>query len=88
MAFIITSPCLGERYAKCADACPVDCIYPGEHNSQAFMVIDPNICIDCGACLHVCPVNAILDRPEKDHEYAKLNAKLAILFKKKPPIPS
>lgn len=33
----------------------MDCIREGE--DQCY--IDPDICIDCGACLPVCPVDAI-----------------------------
>jgi NAD-dependent dihydropyrimidine dehydrogenase PreA subunit len=39
--------------------------------------IDPVECIDCGACVPVCPVSAIFaldDLPEKWKQYAKLNA--------------
>ena len=86
MTYVITSPCLGERHAKCVDVCPVDCIYPGEHNEKAFMVIDPDVCIDCGACLDVCPVNAIIDKPHNDLFHAKLNEELAKVFKNNPPI--
>ncbi len=86
MTYVITAPCLGERYAKCVDVCPVDCIYPGEHNDKPFMVIDPEVCIDCGACLDVCPVNAIIAKPQEDRFHAKLNEELAKTFKNNPPI--
>lgn len=57
MAFVITSPCEGEKAGECATVCPVDCIEDGK--SQFF--INPEICIDCGACLAVCPVSAIVE---------------------------
>lgn len=36
--------------------CPVDCIEEGP--GQFF--IDPNTCIDCGACVAACPIQAIV----------------------------
>ena len=39
--------------------------------------IDPDECIDCGACESVCPVNAIYyeeDTPEEWKEYLTINA--------------
>ena len=50
------------------------------------MVIDPEVCIDCGACLDVCPVNAIIAKPQEDRFHAKLNEELAKTFKNNPPI--
>ncbi|WP_400241500.1 indolepyruvate ferredoxin oxidoreductase subunit alpha [Niallia sp. JL1B1071] len=55
MAFVITSPCITEKAADCVEVCPVDCIELGKN--QYF--IDPSLCIDCGACEAVCPVEAI-----------------------------
>jgi ferredoxin len=60
MAFVILSPCIGEKAGECVDVCPVDCIEEGK--DQYF--IDPDICIDCGACVVVCPVDAIVDEHE------------------------
>ena len=43
-----------------------------------MLFIDPVECIDCGACVPVCPVSAIFaldDLPEKWKEYAEKNAK-------------
>ena len=43
-------------------ACPVNCISPApgtpEYAEQPMLYIDPKVCIDCGACADVCPVNA------------------------------
>lgn len=86
MAYVITNKCLGEQYAQCVDVCPADCIYPGYHKKKRFMVIDPKRCIDCDACLAVCPVGAIAASEKDDPEYAKINAILAKTFKGNPSV--
>jgi ferredoxin--NADP+ reductase len=43
----------------------VECIVAGEPEEQwPWFYIDPDTCIDCGACVPECPVDAI--RPEED----------------------
>jgi ferredoxin len=82
MAFVIAEPCIGTKDTACVDACPVDCIHP-KKDAEAFakeemLYIDPVECIDCGACVPVCPVSAIFaldDLPEKWKEYTERNAK-------------
>ena len=76
MPYVITEKCLGEQYADCVDVCPVECIHPVEHKGQAFMVIDPDVCIDCGVCLPECPIGAIVASVEEDKEYAEVNKEL------------
>ena len=87
MAFVITEKCLGERYGDCVEVCPVDCIYPGDYQGQVFMIIDPETCIDCGACIPACPIDAIVDAVDKDPAYAKVNAELTPTFKNNPKVP-
>lgn len=68
MAYVITSPCIDEQAADCLDSCPVDCIEKGEDQ----YLIDPSICIDCGACEAVCPVDAIFyeeDVPDEEESF-------------------
>ncbi|HEU5055424.1 MAG TPA: 4Fe-4S binding protein [Kofleriaceae bacterium] len=57
MAYVITQKCAGVCDMACVDVCPCDCIAgpPGVR-----MFIDPDECIDCGACLPVCPADAIV----------------------------
>ena len=72
MAFVITSPCIDEKAADCVSACPVDCIIEGPDQ----FYIDPDICIECGACESVCPVAAIYhenDVPGDETEYIEKN---------------
>lgn len=55
MAYVIAEPCVDVKEKACVDECPVDCIYEGPRT----LYIDPNECVDCGACEPVCPVEAI-----------------------------
>jgi NAD-dependent dihydropyrimidine dehydrogenase PreA subunit len=78
MAYVIAEPCIGTKDTACVDACPVDCIHPKKNTTYddgrptfddvPQLYIDPVECIDCGACVPVCPVSAIFaldDLPEK-----------------------
>ncbi len=80
MAYVIAEPCIGVKDTACVDACPVDCIHPrkneGEFAQAEQLYIDPQECIDCGACVPVCPVSAIFaldDLPEKWSRFAQIN---------------
>src|SRR2546423_1163272 len=82
MAYVIAEPCINTKDTACVDACPVDCIHPKKDNprfaEEEMLYIDPVECIDCGACVPVCPVSAIFaldDLPEKWKAYAERNAK-------------
>jgi len=86
MASVITEKCLGERYAACAAVCPVECIYPGEYQGKPFAVVDPDVCIVCGACISECPVGAIVESQEYDPVWAKINAELAPEWKSHPKV--
>jgi len=45
--------------------CPVDCIVPGKPESEwPLYYIDPDTCIDCGACVPECPFSAIFPEDE------------------------
>ena len=90
VAYVITAPCKGVVDLACIDVCPVDCIHGPEdptgrgkelaniENRDDLMVyINPAECIDCAACVHVCPVFAIFPEekvPKKWQEYIALNA--------------
>jgi ferredoxin len=81
MAYTITEPCIGTKDTACVDVCPVDCIHPTkdepEFESEAMLYIDPDTCIDCGACEPECPVEAIFENdyvPDKWKEYIEKNA--------------
>ena len=86
MAYIIAEPCIGTKDTACVDVCPVDCIHPAKDRAYddgrptfdevLQLYIDPTECIDCGACVPVCPVTAIFaleDLPEKWQAYTETN---------------
>ena len=58
MAYVIAEPCIDVLDISCVSVCPVDCIHYDEGTDRKLF-IDPNECIDCGACEPECPVNAI-----------------------------
>ena len=66
MTYVIAEPCIDEKEKSCIDVCPVDCIHETEH----MLVIDPDECIDCGACEPECPVNAIFPEDQVPAEWA------------------
>lgn len=81
MAYVIAEPCIKVKDTACVDACPVDCIHPrkdeGGFAEAEQLYIDPLECIDCGACVPVCPVSAIfvmVDLPEKWIHFEGVNA--------------
>jgi len=82
MPYIITEPCVGVCDTACVEVCPVDCIHPtreawpekgyDENNLEGKMLyIDPEECIDCGACEPVCPVQAIFAEDEVPADQTK-----------------
>ena len=68
MTHIITSLCL--RDSGCVDVCPVECIIPGKPQEEwPWFYIDPDTCIDCGACVPECPFAAIFPEDEVPAAY-------------------
>lgn len=50
MPYVVAQPCVDVKDKACVDECPVDCIYEGSRS----LYINPNECVDCGACEPVC----------------------------------
>lgn len=65
MAHIVTSKCVGCKFTDCVEVCPVACFY--ELDNQ--VVIHPEDCIDCTACVAECPVEAIYADSALPSEY-------------------
>ncbi len=73
MTYVIGEPCIDVKDRSCVDVCPVDCI----HEVGRMLVIDPEECIDCGACEPECPVEAIYPEdalPAKWEKFTAINA--------------
>jgi ferredoxin len=76
VTYVIGSECIGSRDTSCVSVCPVDCIY----ETERMLVIHPDECIDCGACVPQCPVEAILRGDEADEDalpFVEINAAIA-----------
>ncbi len=76
MAYVITEPCIGTMDRSCVDVCPVDCIH-FEEGVDRMLFINPEECIDCGACEPACPVKAIFPEdavPDDMEPYKAINA--------------
>ena len=93
MSYIIGSRCISVCDTSCAKVCPVDCINGPitidgmgtevENMTKEQLIgnqlfINPDLCIDCGACLPECPVDAIFPTEkdaisEGEFEYVKKN---------------
>ena len=85
MAYIIAEPCVSVCDTACVEVCPVDCIhgpeYPDKDRGEEIkgmadltgiqLYIDPEECIDCGACEPECPVSAIFEESETPSEWEK-----------------
>ena len=72
MTYIIAEPCIDIKDLSCVDVCPVDCI----HEFDRMLIIDPEECIDCGACEPECPVEAIFPEdalPDKWNAFVEIN---------------
>ncbi|SVE39356.1 uncharacterized protein METZ01_LOCUS492210 [marine metagenome] len=75
MTYIITTPCVDVQDQSCVEVCPVDCIYFDEGEDR-MLYIQPDECIDCGACEPACPVTAIFaedDVPAEEEAYVAIN---------------
>jgi ferredoxin len=79
VAYVVAEACIRCKYTDCVVACPVDCF----HESEEMLVIDPDECINCNACVPACPVNAITHEdevPEDQLAFTAYNAKMSKLW--------
>jgi len=73
MTYVIGKACVDVAEQSCVKVCPVDCIYEGAR----ALYINPDECVDCGACRLECRVGAIYwedDLPEDQRQYRADNA--------------
>ena len=80
MAFVVCEPCRDCKYTDCVVVCPCECFYEDDR----LLYIDPDDCIDCGACVPECPVEAIfadVEVPSKWADFIALNAERSAALK-------
>ena len=90
MTHVVTESCINCKHTDCVEVCPVDAFHEGPN----FLVIDPDDCIDCLACVAECPVSAIYvdsEVPANQRKFLALNAELArdwpTIVMKRDPLP-
>ena len=85
MTYIICEPCVSTCDTACVEVCPVDCIHgpestegsgleakePNFDPADKMLYINPEECIDCGACEPECPVEAIFEQDAVPEEWKK-----------------
>jgi ferredoxin len=91
MPHVVTENCALCRFTECIAVCPVECF----HGDTERVYIDPDVCIDCGACIPACPVRAIadsIDLAPEDAGWIEVNrersAALPLVTQKQPPLPT
>lgn len=89
MPHVVTENCALCRFTECIAVCPVECF----HADAERVYIDPDVCIDCGACIPACPVRAIVDSIDlapEDAGWIEVNrersAALPLITQKQPPL--
>ena len=73
MTYVIGSECVDVMDKSCVGDCPVDCIYEGDR----MLYINPDECVDCGACAFICRMDAIYyetDLPADQQRFLADNA--------------
>lgn len=73
MTYVIGSACVDVMDKSCVQECPADCIYEGAR----MMYINPDECVDCGACKLICRMDAIYwegDLPDDEQQHREDNA--------------
>lgn len=72
MVYVVTEACVDVQDKSCMQECPADCIFEGARMTY----INPDLCIDCGACVAACPVEAIYydaELPAEQESYIEIN---------------
>ena len=79
MTYVVTKACVGCKDTACVAVCPMECF----HEGPEMLYIDPDHCIDCGACEPECPVDAIFPEdevPAERFDDIKLNADMVKVY--------
>ena len=90
MTIVVTDNCRLCRFTECVSVCPVSCF----HVDNEMVYIDNDLCIDCQACIPICPVEAIYDAddlPDDKLHWVEINAEksrlLPVVDEKQNPLP-
>lgn len=90
MPIVVTDNCTNCRFTECVMVCPVACF----HGDETMLYIEAGACIECRACIPVCPVHAIydsVDLPEDKTRWIEINAarapNLPVVDQKHSPLP-
>src|SRR5215472_2440609 len=67
MAHVVTRKCKGCKFTDCVEVCPVACFY----ELEGQLIIHPDECIDCTACVAECPVEAIYAEADVPSEFSQ-----------------
>ncbi|WFU12885.1 ferredoxin family protein (plasmid) [Rhizobium sp. CB3090] len=76
MPAIVTDNCNNCRFTECVSVCPVECF----HADETMVYVDRDTCIDCCACIPVCPVQAIYmeaELPADKSDWISINTEKA-----------
>ncbi len=76
MTFVVTDNCIKCKFTDCVVVCPVEAFFFVPN----FLVIDPDICIDCALCVPECPADAIYqdtELPQEQSHFLALNQDLS-----------
>jgi ferredoxin len=91
MPYVVTQHCVDCKYTDCVAVCPVDAFHEGDR----MVYINPDVCVNCDACVPACPVEAIYSEenlPAQFQPYLQLNAEGAAKYpnvnRKKDPMAS
>lgn len=91
MTAVVTDNCETCRFTECIKVCPVACF----HGDDQMVYIDGSVCIDCCACIPVCPVQAIYlegDLPDDKKSWLDVNcersAALPLITRSSDPLPT
>ena len=99
MPYTICEPCVSTCDTACVDVCPVDCIHgpinkegsgsevkeAGFDATDKQLYINPEVCIDCDACVPACPVEAIFEESQVPDQWKGYIAKNYEFFGVQPP---
>ena len=91
MTVVVTDNCQLCRFTECVSVCPVACF----HADDRMVYIDNDVCIDCMACIPVCPVKAIVAEADLSEghlhwvaENAEKSRQLPVINEKQTPLPT